>query len=628
MSNEDLCRCNRALTRGLLSSQGGSCPGCLRPFRIVGASELLGGENRTYVNAQETLGDYQNSPSEIEQTQVQDVEKITTGIQHFHLGPEGSQRARANQIKNLKLENGSRLAEPVYERVRSWSVGSGNLAGGQLQRVETRESLPRAFRDRITSESDNTQSTPGDRVNSTELTLHEQRLAFNMQDHDAPNRLGYQNLKLRPPRFEGRKGENVRHFVSRFEKYAAHQQVEPENYTDCLGLFLEGPALEFYDYAKRQDDGIDYENMKAEFIARFDDEQLRMITMNRLHSRKLKPSEKISEYYNDLLSISARIEIRDEDFLYIFINGLSPHIREQVICKGPATVSEAVQVAKTLEQVKSWGNAQPEAKSAYESIRAEIEKDKAGACAVSSERRELEEVKRSLQEIREVLTKLQDGKENDRKENADKGYSQFQAKAPWRQNGYQRFNNNRGAYRPQFRFGDGGGSTQQRGGYGPSRFPSNNFQNRYRPNSAAQQQGNWRRGGFGNNSGERNWRDNNKREGDSKQEANGAKAEDRGKPENEEKKTGSLSNKTGVNSVAEVERYLGDMILKASIGGLSVRCLLDTGSQLDIINNSVVQKLQGATQVEESEYTKIVAVNQSETHILGAIQKTIEITDL
>ena len=55
---------------------------------------------------------------------------------------------------------------------------------------------------------------------------------------------------------------------------------------------------------------------------------------------------------------------------------------------------------------------------------------------------------------------------------------------------------------------------------------------------------------------------------------------------------------------------------------------MDTGSQLDIISSSVVQKLQGTTVVEESEYTKIVAVNQSETHILGAIQKTIEIAGL
>ena len=438
----------------------------------------------------------------------------------------------------------------------------------------------------------------------------------------AEPRIGYQGLRLKQPRFEGRKNENIRHFISRFEKYATHQQVEQENYTDCLGLFLEGQALEVYDYTRRQNEEIEYEDLKAALIDRFDEEQFSLLIRNRLYSRKLKPSEKISDYYNDLLSLSAKIELSENDFLYIFINGLTSQIREHVICKCPTTLAEAVKIAKTLEQVKSWESTQAGSKSVYDTIKENIEKDKAAANSLNSERKEMQELKENINQIRQSIEEIQDsrwGHEN-------QCYDQFYDEKPWTQDGYRQFES-RTAYTPWYTFGSSTRPFKYRD-YKQNRYQSNRyaFSNHFQPNNTRQYRQNqsdtWKRGN------QSTYHRNDRRNGHN-QESNGAGAQTKNTAREKTKQEADApANNTVMSSVAETENLFGDMIIEAMIGGIKVQCLLDTGSQLDIIDNKVLQKLERQPEFLESEYVKVVAVNTSETPILGAIQESIRIGNI
>ena len=656
MSNTEFCTCDQVLTRARLSEQGKDCTTCFKTFRVVIDSEV---SNPTSSGTQttESIHLYQNTISEIEHTKgnekvdsriyqnseelqpepdtknttqtgrktlskySEDLSTITLGITDFHL----ADRPRSDTVKS---EGHFAQFEPVYERVRSTSFGSQVGEDNHIRKVETHTNLARDVVDSAHRGYSSEQSSPGDRVTLTDLLRHERRLANNMQEHEGqavgiegPNRLGYQNLKLRPPRFEGKKSENVKHFISKFEKYATHQRVEQDNYSDCIGLFLEGAALEFYDYTRRQNEEMEYEELKVALINRFDDDQFSLIIKNKLHSRKLKPSEKVTDYYNDLLSLSTKIDLSDDDFLYIFLNGLTPQLREHVVCRGPTSVAEAVQIAKTLEQVKVWGKTANETKSVYETIRADIEKDKAVTCALSSDRKEIQDMKRTMLEIQESLAKMQSKQDDNFRPNDNKGYSQFQANTPWKQNGYQRFNN-RQTYRPQFAAGGGTRSFGNRGNFRQNRFQSNrpDFSNQFKHGSTNQSR-NWQRGNFSTGANQSNWR----KEQEAKQEANGACAQTKDKEEKPDPKVETSNNNSVANAVADLENCFGDMVLIGEIAGVSVRCLVDTGSTLNIISEEIVQKLESRPRIMESEYDKVVAVNQSETSILGAIQEKIRL---
>ena len=77
-------------------------------------------------------------------------------------------------------------------------------------------------------------------------------------------------------------------------------------------------------------------------------------------------------------------------------------------------------------------------------------------------------MKKTMQQIQESLAKLQDKQNNSYRQGDSKGYSQFQANTPWKQNGYQRFHN-RATFRP-------------RGGFWPNRYQNggHNFSNQFR----------------------------------------------------------------------------------------------------------------------------------------------------
>lgn len=68
--------------------------------------------------------------------------------------------------------------------------------------------------------------------------------------YDIPNNVinrPVMDIKLPLPKFLGRKGENVRHFFSKFEKIAEHKIGNDDELLDWLGLMLEQDALEHHD---------------------------------------------------------------------------------------------------------------------------------------------------------------------------------------------------------------------------------------------------------------------------------------------------------------------------------------------------------------------------------------------
>ena len=225
-------------------------------------------------------------------------------------------------------------------------------------------------------------------INEEILANHEREIAFRM------NQGGLRNLRLKPPTFSGKQGENIKQFFSRLEKYLEVQQIQDNEKVEAAGLCFEGFALEHYDALIRTNRNIEYEELKQSMTSRFSDEKISIVVRSKINKRTLKANETVQAYYNELKISADQIEMSDEAFLFAFIQGLPADMRKQIVIQKPETSEEALDIAKTLEQMDSLD------KNGLESMR---EAKIAAAQAQDS----LEAMREMMTEIRESIRDLQ-----------------------------------------------------------------------------------------------------------------------------------------------------------------------------------------------------------------------------
>ena len=490
---------------------------------------------------------------------------------------------------------------------------------------------------------------------------------------------GFRNLKFRPPQFSGKKTENVKQFISKFDKYCLHQGVGLENQGEALGLCLEQDALEAYDTMLRNDEGIGYDQLKERLIARFDDERINLVIRAKIGKRKLKAGESVVDFFNDLRKLADKISLEDQALLYAFISGLGPDMAEHIVCQSPDTANQAFQLAKTLEQVKSMGK-QGEQRSTLETIKAELREAKVAAATTSNE-----EVRELRQEMRQEMAQLREAVANTMNENQSP--VTIPAQQNWPRNGHWRDN----SQNPQFQtrannFPNGGspnidqGSFQrprqqyryrpQRDVFGFGREGFNNFgpqwsgvysqrlgTNGNRPwnnnsNTNASANGNWRR-----NSPTCNWQDySNVRNGnmyniqqthrvdgqqsmanDNNNNNNRLHNNDSGGVERTPvNASSSVSIQTGSAQIDQEDLVVDrreidgvqashDMIVKGFIDEMPVNILVDTGSTISIIGSKIVNRMIHRPPITPSSFDRIIAINKSETKISGLAEIPLRI---
>ena len=93
---------------------------------------------------------------------------------------------------------------------------------------------------------------------------------------------GFRQMKLKAPIYSAAKSQSIKQFFSRLEKYFEHQRVEENDRVEALGLVLESIALEAYDSLRRNEENIEYENLKTALIERFDESDQKLVIRNKL----------------------------------------------------------------------------------------------------------------------------------------------------------------------------------------------------------------------------------------------------------------------------------------------------------------------------------------------------------
>ena len=85
------------------------------------------------------------------------------------------------------------------------------------------------------------------------------------------------------------------------------------------------------------------------------DQESDLVTWNALHSRKLRSSETVREYYDDLRKMNAKLEAPQEELLNMFMAGLPTGLKRHLIFQRPGDVRDAVRLAVEYESVMNDG---------------------------------------------------------------------------------------------------------------------------------------------------------------------------------------------------------------------------------------------------------------------------------
>jgi hypothetical protein len=450
------------------------------------------------------------------------------------------------------------------------------------------------------------------------------------------------DLKLRPPKFTGKKGEQIKQFFSRFEKYIQHHEVAQVERVTCLGLMLENDALEYYDNLIDENNDQEYEDIKDCLILRFDDERIRLVIRSKLHSRKLKVGESITEYYSEMQKEGAKITLSDEDFLFIFLNGLPKNIKQHVALQNPENTMAAFRIAKNFEQIRMLEDDSTDSKKLVETLRLELGKgNTATTASASADKNELKELKETLHQLQETIKNMELEKQT-----GPPSHGQY-SQSPWYKDGVTPYQHNDDWQHCSNR--------PPAPGYNHwNNYPMPAFRNNvgYNTNPVGQSNYTTRRGNSNNRfnntfnqgptnaPGRRNyWQTppNNMTHNRPPQQHNQYTTFPQRTTNNALDISGNVTdnkcNQTARSNIVAANREsvstgtTRDMSLTGTIAQLEVTILLDTGSEISIISKDCLDKLQPTHKVCPSHYDSILAVNGSESALEGQITETITIND-
>ena len=382
---EEFCQCERRETRSLTQRPENYCTDCGKRLQIYNTERSLPTRRRGNSTSEATDRLYENTGPVTEDTPPtyetirdlsetiqsetrsirEDIAELTSGLEQLSWTGDITHPRRSSLFEPRDESQEEDFLEDTQEvRLRGEQINQDNtlnegereaqereqaiarIQGEAIRRQRERLRAERDFYLRAGDESDTGGSDDGDAVNEEELRNHERRLA-QMDD-----RAGLRNLRIKPPIFNGKKGQNIKQFFSKLEKYLEAQGIDEDNRIEATGLCFEDDALEHFDSFMRANEDATYEEIKEAMTNRYDQDKIAIVIRSRISKRVLKKGESVSDYFNELRREANKIDMPDDAFLFAFIQGLPKASMRQIVVQNPETPDEALAIAKTLEQIE------------------------------------------------------------------------------------------------------------------------------------------------------------------------------------------------------------------------------------------------------------------------------------
>ena len=94
-----------------------------------------------------------------------------------------------------------------------------------------------------------------------------------------------------------------------------------------------------------------FEGLSQKLISHFESKVTLWQLRQKLEERRQLLGETVADYYYDILSFCSRLNLPKSEWLYCFVRGLRPEIREHVILQQPPDLESALNFAKLKELV-------------------------------------------------------------------------------------------------------------------------------------------------------------------------------------------------------------------------------------------------------------------------------------
>ena len=153
------------------------------------------------------------------------------------------------------------------------------------------------------------------------------------------------------PLFYGDEREDVREFLGNYRRAGLLNGWDEEKLALGLPLFLKKHASVWFKTLTEADKNESFQVLSQKLISHFESKVTLWQLRQKLEERRQLLGETVADYYYDILSFCSRLNLPKSEWLYCFVRGLRPEIREHVILQQPPDLESALNIAKLKELV-------------------------------------------------------------------------------------------------------------------------------------------------------------------------------------------------------------------------------------------------------------------------------------
>ena len=153
------------------------------------------------------------------------------------------------------------------------------------------------------------------------------------------------------PLFYGDEREDVREFLGNYRRAGLLNGWDEEKLALGLPLFLKKHASVWFKTLTEADENESFQVLSQKLISHFESKVTLWQLRQKLEERRQLLGETVADYYYDILSFCSRLNLPKSEWLYCFVRGLRPEIRDHVILQQPTDVDSALNFARLKELV-------------------------------------------------------------------------------------------------------------------------------------------------------------------------------------------------------------------------------------------------------------------------------------
>ncbi|KAL1922718.1 uncharacterized protein VTP21DRAFT_9094 [Calcarisporiella thermophila] len=157
------------------------------------------------------------------------------------------------------------------------------------------------------------------------------------------------------PLFHGRDGENARSWVRQVDTIFEAMGIPDQRRVATAASYLRDTAQQWYQSNKlMKDTPKEWQAFGNKLIAAFERADYQMSLCNQL--KMLRQTKSIQDYVFQFRIILGQLDsFGDIMTMTMFINGLKPRVRTQVIAGLPKSLEEAIKLAVSYDAAINWG---------------------------------------------------------------------------------------------------------------------------------------------------------------------------------------------------------------------------------------------------------------------------------